>query len=162
FFTAGSRRAGECRWAGAPGLREEATCHRREAANMSNPFPAIRQAVQEIIDAEWENQHAGIHRAGGRRAGPLRERDERMTALRKLLAQALPVGINAGFRGETVEGRLTDLGQAVEALMQWDRTMLPHPPSAVAYLDPDEAPTEWHQIESLDNQAEEHLSALAM
>src|SRR5262249_13399126 len=95
-----------------------------------------------------------------RQADVIRQRDERMGALRGLLAQALQPGIDAGFQGETVEARLSEVGRAAEAIMQWDRTMPRRESGAVGYLAPGQ-PTEWPQVDSPDDQAEEHLADLA-
>jgi hypothetical protein len=126
---------------------------------MSDPFLAILQAVEQLIDAEWENLRAGIHRPGSRRSEVLRRREERMNKLRTLLGQALRPGIDAGFRGETVEERLSAVGRAAEGVTYWDR-LLTRAPGGVAYLDPDK-PTEWHGVDSIDDQAEERLAELA-
>jgi hypothetical protein len=126
---------------------------------MSNPFLAIRQAVQGLIETEWENLRAGIHRPGARRPDALRQRDERMTGLRALLAAAMQPAIGAGFTGETVEARLSAVGRAAEAVTQWD-SMYFRDPGGVAYLEPGE-PAEWHETDSLADQAEERLAGLA-
>src|SRR6266404_4440489 len=128
------------------------------AVVMSDPMSAVRQAVRALIDAEWDNFRAGIHRPGSKHAEVLRQRDERLTELRRLMAKALPVGIKAGFTGETVEGRLNELALAAQALTQWDRTMERRDPGGVACLD--ETPVEWQQTDSLDDQAEAHLVEL--
>jgi hypothetical protein len=126
---------------------------------MNDPFLAIRQAVRQLIDAEWENLRAGIHRPGSHRSEVLRRREERMNELRGLLAQALQPGIDAGFSGETVEERLSAVGKTVEGVTHWDR-MLTGEPGGMAYLDPDR-PVEWHEVDSLDDQADERLAELA-
>ncbi len=138
-------------------LIERHACH-LVAVVMSDPMSAVRQAVRALIDAEWDNFRAGIHRAGSKHAEVLRQRDERLTELRRLMAKALPVGIKAGFTGETVEGRLNELALAAQALTEWDRTMERRDPGGVAYLD--ETSFEWQQTDSLDDQAEAHLVQL--
>src|SRR5262249_37644801 len=122
---------------------------------MSDPFVAIHQAVVQHIEAEWKNLRDGIHRPGSRRSEALRRREERMNELRALLGRALQFGIDAGFRGETVEERLSAVGKAAEGVTHWDR-MLTREPRGVAYLDPDK-PAEWQEVDSLDDQAEERL-----
>jgi hypothetical protein len=127
---------------------------------MNDPFSAICQTVRAVITGEWENLRAGIHRSATARAKAALQRSEKKTELRRLLALALPAGIKAGASFETVEGRLNKLGLAVEALTEWEQTMERSEPVTVAYLDPSQENIEWHETESLDDQAESHLLAL--
>jgi hypothetical protein len=128
---------------------------------MNDPFSLIGQQVRAIITAEWKNLHAGTHRSASARARATLERDEKKTELRRLMVLALPVGIKAGATFETVEGRLHDLLVGVEALTRWDQTMERREPVAVAYFDPSQEQSAWQQTESLDDQAESYLFALA-
>ena len=126
---------------------------------MSDPFTALRDAVRGALAAEWDSLRSGVHQPRAGSAEVIRRRAERLTELRQLMALALPAGIRAGFRGETVEARLNELGLAVEALTRWERGMERRDPVGVAYLDG--PAVEWQQTESLDDQAEAHLAALA-
>jgi hypothetical protein len=91
-------------------------------------YPAIREAVRGIKDAEIENFKNCIHHLVGKtdnesirvRSKCYDRREDKLVDLQTLLNWALPAGINAGFSGEHVEARLNALMQSVELASYWE------------------------------------------
>ena len=100
----------------------------RKGSSMCDLYPAIRQMVRGIKDAEKKNFKDGVHRLRGREddeAIQIRSecydlRERRLFDLRKLLNWALPAGIKAGFSGEHVVARLNRLMNRVEKAAYWN------------------------------------------
>jgi hypothetical protein len=101
---------------------------------MYDLYLEIRQAINDIFDAEWDNMENELHHLRGRsdkKARGIRSecygrREDRRYALQGLLNAALLPGIEAGFSGEAVLALLRKLSDGVEAAAYWDTTFEGH------------------------------------
>lgn len=104
-----------------------------EDNTIADPFAAIQEIVRDLIQSKARNVGAGTHLPGTgpvderimRRAARHQQGDEVIIELRRLAALALPLGVKAGFSGETVETRLGALLRAAEAFTRWETGLRP-------------------------------------
>src|SRR4051794_39086533 len=78
------------------------------STSMNGPALAIRRAVRRLTDAEREDLRGGIRRLG--RVGLTCPAGAEREWTNPGCSQAFRPGVDAGFRGETVEERLSAVG----------------------------------------------------